>query len=98
MSDVSAGLGRIFQAHKPDFDQRVDTVEGAVQAISAGTLDHTLRASAERDAHNLAGSLGTFGLQRGTELARELETTFAAGRPPGAAPAGPGLSGWLAAR
>ncbi|MDP1848527.1 MAG: response regulator [Solirubrobacteraceae bacterium] len=97
MSDVSAGLGKIFRAHKHDFDQRVATVEGAVEAIAAGTLDHALRASAERDAHKLAGSLGTFGLQRGTELARELETTFAAGRTPVDAVEGLHLSDCVAA-
>ena len=97
MSDVSAGLDRIFLAHKDDFDQRVATVAGAVEAISAGTLDHGLRASAERDAHKLAGSLGTFGLQRGTELARELETMFAAGRSPVKAVEGPHLSECVAA-
>ena len=67
-----------------------------MQAISAGTLDHALRASAERDAHKLAGSLGTFGLQRGTELARELETTFAAGGRPVDAIEGPHLSECIA--
>ena len=82
MSELSSGLSRIFRAHKDDFTQRVTMLEGAVKAISAGKLDHKLRASAERDAHKLAGSLGTFGLQRGTELARELETTLAPGRPP----------------
>lgn len=97
MSDVSAGLDRIFRAHKHDFDQRVATVEGAVEAISTGTLDHALRASAERDAHKLAGSLGTFGLQRGTELARELETRFAPGRAPLDAVEGPHLSECIAA-
>ncbi len=92
MSDVTSSLGRIFKAHKHDFDQRVATVEGAVDALSAGRLDHAMRASAERDAHKLAGSLGTFGLQRGTELARELEITFAPGRPPVDAIEGPHLS------
>lgn len=92
MRDVSAGLGEIFRAHKHDFDQRVATVEGAVDAVAGGTLDHALRASAEREAHKLAGSLGTFGLQRGTELARELETMFASGRPPVDAIEGPHLS------
>jgi putative two-component system response regulator len=97
MSDVSVGLDRIFRAHKHDFDQRVATVAGAVEAISAGTLDHGLRASAERDAHKLAGSLGTFGLQHGTELARELETMFAAGRSPVDAVEGAHLSECVAA-
>ncbi|MEA2195201.1 MAG: hypothetical protein QOG42_1635, partial [Solirubrobacteraceae bacterium] len=97
MSDVSVGLDRIFRAHKHDFDQRVATVAGAAEAISAGTLDHGLRASAERDAHKLAGSLGTFGLQHGTELARELETMFAAGRSPVNAVEGAHLSECVAA-
>jgi len=97
MSDVSSGLGRIFQVHKHDFDQRVATVAGAVEAISVGTLDPALRASAERDAHKLAGSLGTFGLQRGTELARELETSFAPGRAPMDAGEAPHLSKCVAA-
>ena len=97
MSDVSDGLGEIFRAHKDDFDQRVATVEGAVAAIASGTLHHALRASAERDAHKLAGSLGTFGLQRGTELARELETVLAPGRPPVDAAEGLHLAACIAA-
>jgi putative two-component system response regulator len=92
MKDLAAGLGEIFRAHKDDFDQRVATVEGAVDAIASGTLDHALRARAERDAHKLAGSLGTFGLQRGTELALELEAVLAPGRPPVDADEGPRLS------
>jgi putative two-component system response regulator len=97
MTELSTGLDRIFRAHKNDFIQRVATLEGAVEAISAGTLTHALRASAERDAHKLAGSLGTFGLQRGTELARELETTLAPGRPPVDASDRPHLSRCVAA-
>ena len=75
MSGVPTGMNRIFRAHRDDFYQRVTTLEGAVAAIAAGRLDHALRESAERDAHKLVGSLGTFGLARGTALARELETT-----------------------
>jgi putative two-component system response regulator len=82
MSDLSDGLARIFRDHKDDFEQRMTTLEGAVEANRAGTLADALRASAVRDAHKLAGSLGTFGLPRGTELARELETTLAPGRAP----------------
>ena len=97
MRDLTAGLEEIFRAHKHDFDQRVANVEGAVNAVASGTLDHELRARAERDAHKLAGSLGTFGLQRGTDLARELETTFAPGRPAIDVSAGPRLSECVAA-
>lgn len=73
------------------------TLEGAVAASCAGTLGDALRASALRDAHNLAGSLGMFGLPRGTELARELETTLASGRAPVDAIDGQHLSECVAA-
>jgi putative two-component system response regulator len=82
MSDLSDGLDRIFRAQKDDFERRMTTLEGAVEASCAGTLGDALRASAVREAHKLVGSLGTFGLPRGTELARELELTLAPGRPP----------------
>jgi putative two-component system response regulator len=77
MSNLSTGMRAIFQNNKDDFQQRVQTLEEAVAAILAGSLDEDLRASAERDAHKLAGSLGTFGLPRGSELAGELERRFA---------------------
>src|SRR5688572_3766200 len=90
-------MSRIFRAHRDDFHQRVTTLEVAVAAIAAGRLDHALREGAERDAHKLAGSLGTFGLVRGTALARELETTFGPGRPPVEPAEGPHLSSCVAA-
>lgn len=83
MTAISAGLERIFLAHKDDLQRRVSTVETGVAAIAAGNLGHVLRARAERDAHKLAGSLGTFGLHRGSELASELERSLAPGSTPG---------------
>ncbi len=84
MIDLSTGLQEIFLAHHDDFQQRVLCVEAAVAAIAAGKLCDALRAAGERDAHKLAGTLGTFGLQHGSALARELEQSLGAGRPPGA--------------
>ena len=81
MNELASGLERIFRSHKDDFQQRVRTVEAAVAAIAVGTLDHALRVRAERDAHKLAGSLGTFGLLRGSELALELERSLAPDHP-----------------
>jgi putative two-component system response regulator len=81
MTPLSTGLRAIFERNEPDFQRRVSTLDMAVTAILAGKLDEPLRASAERDAHKLAGSLGTFGLTRGSEVASELEHRFApAGR------------------
>lgn len=77
MTQLDARLRAIFENSKDDFRRRVSTLEAAVAAIRAGSLGEELRATAERDAHKLAGSLGTFGLARGSELACELEQRFA---------------------
>ena len=78
MIDLSTGLQEIFLAHHDDFRRRALTVEAAVAAMALGKLGETLRAAAERDAHKLAGALGTFGLPHGSELARELEESLGA--------------------
>ncbi len=85
MNEVAAGLQRIFRAHEDDFLGRLNTLEGAVAAISAGTLNDELRVAAERDAHKLVGSLGTFGLRRGSKLGLALEQGLGADRTPAAA-------------
>jgi HPt (histidine-containing phosphotransfer) domain-containing protein len=72
-SVLSDGLQAIFERNRDDFQQRVQTLDEAVAAILAGSLDEDLRAAATSDAHTLAGTLGTFGLPRGSELARQLE-------------------------
>jgi len=77
MTQLSAGLRTIFESHTDEFSRRVETLERAVAAIADGRLDEDLRGCAERDAHKLAGSLGTFGLARGSELASELERRLA---------------------
>jgi diguanylate cyclase (GGDEF)-like protein len=56
-------------------------LEQAAQALSAGTLDDALRQRAEREAHKLTGSLGTFGFARGSQLAWELEQALRTGVP-----------------
>ncbi len=77
MTDLSDGLRAIFEKNRDEFQARLETLEEAVAAILAGSLDEALRASAESDAHKLVGALGTFGLPRGSELAGELELRFA---------------------
>lgn len=81
MSLLSTGLQAIFDSSRGDFQRRVASVDAGVTAILAGSLDDELRGLAERDAHKLAGSLGTFGLPRGSALASELEQRFARGHP-----------------
>jgi HPt (histidine-containing phosphotransfer) domain-containing protein len=72
-------LDAMWAKFLPDIRERVTVLETAVAAAAKGKLDFELRASAQSAAHKLAGTLGTFGLQRGSDLARELELRFARG-------------------
>ena len=76
-TQVPAAIQAIFEKTRDELARRVETLEETVAAMLEGNLDESLRARAERDAHKLAGSLGMFGLPRGSELARELEQALA---------------------
>ena len=62
-------------------------VEAAVAALAAGAIDAPLTDEATREAHKLAGALGTFGMPAGTTHARAIEQRLAAGVVPADAPA-----------
>ena len=66
--ELQALWGR-FQGQMLD---RVETLDEALAALVEGRLDGDLRLRAERDAHRLTGSAGTFGRHRASMLAREL--------------------------
>lgn len=85
MTAVPAAVQAVLDEHRGVLDQRVATVEAAVTAMVSAGLDEDLRARAERDAHKLAGSLGMFGLPRGSEVAAELERSLGAAGGPAAA-------------
>jgi HPt (histidine-containing phosphotransfer) domain-containing protein len=71
--------------------ERVDTLATAAGSVAAGTLSPAQQQEAQAAAHKLAGSLGTFGLKQGTELAHELELAYAKPECPE-----PALAEWLA--
>ncbi len=70
-------LRAIWQEHRAGVLKRVDLIERAVTALAAGELDGQLRDEAQRAAHSLIGSVGTFGFIRASEAARELELELA---------------------
>jgi diguanylate cyclase (GGDEF)-like protein len=70
-------LRAIWQEHRAGVLKRVDLIERAVTALTAGELDGQLRDEAQRAAHSLIGSVGTFGFIRASEAARELELELA---------------------
>lgn len=78
---MAAALDRLWAKFLPEIEQRVALLETAVEALSSGCLSPEQRQAAHAAAHKLAGSLGTFGLQRGTELARQCEHALAQDSP-----------------
>ena len=71
---LSETLDRMWARFLPDIRQRVSVLESA--AAAANRLTAQQREEAHATAHKLAGTLGTFGLMRGTELARRFEVEF----------------------
>ena len=70
-------LGRLWTRFLPEIENRVALLESAAHSLDAGLLSDEQREAAHEAAHKLAGVLGTFGLHRGTELARQTELEFA---------------------
>ena len=85
--EIAEVLEQMWVRYLPDVLERVGTLQQASEALTSGSLSQASCKAAESAAHKLAGTLGTFALPRGTELARELEQTFAAEDGPDAASA-----------
>jgi diguanylate cyclase (GGDEF)-like protein len=70
---LGSAVAGIWEKFRGATLERVATLDGAVIALLGGELESGLRREAEREAHKLAGSVGTFGFAHGSELAREIE-------------------------
>ena len=73
---LSAALDMMWRKFLPEIRHRAQVLEDAAQSAAAGNLSQYKREAAKSAAHKLAGTLGTFGLGRGTKLARELEQIY----------------------
>jgi len=76
-----AGVNQIWHRFKERVSEQVGVLERAVIALWEKALDQDLRQQARQEAHTLAGSLGTFGLREGSQLARQIERLFQAEQP-----------------
>lgn len=70
---TSALLSSLWLRIRPIIDERLEVIERATCAAAQGTLDVDTREEAADVAHKLAGSLGMYGYDLGTRLARQLE-------------------------
>jgi len=85
--DVPAGggwegmdLAGIWEASRDILHAQLTAIERAVVAGIERRLDLDDQRAAGREAHKLAGSLGTFGFENGSRLARTLELALAPDR------------------
>ncbi|RMG06762.1 MAG: response regulator [Cyanobacteria bacterium J055] len=73
---TQAAISQAWERYKPSVLKRMEIVGEALQALENRSLSESLRGSAERESHKLAGSLGMFGFPNGSQLARDLERSF----------------------
>jgi HPt (histidine-containing phosphotransfer) domain-containing protein len=66
-------LAELWQKNLPTIRERLDLLDQFASAASTGTLAEGTRVEALGIAHKLAGSLGMYGYQQGTEVASKME-------------------------
>jgi HPt (histidine-containing phosphotransfer) domain-containing protein len=72
-SAINESLKRIWRENREVLAERVAILRNAAHAAGDGSLRNSQRAEAKVAAHNLAGSLGMFGLSAASEHARQIE-------------------------
>jgi HPt (histidine-containing phosphotransfer) domain-containing protein len=73
---MSEALDRLWKQYLPTMEERVAILQKAARSLAGRELSDDERAEANSAAHKLAGVLGTFGLTKGTVLAREAEIRY----------------------
>jgi DNA-binding response OmpR family regulator len=70
---VIESVNNIWQRNKESFTCQVALFEQVVAALMTDTLNEQIQHSAKLEAHKMAGSLGSFGFNEGSRLARSIE-------------------------
>ncbi|NET07396.1 MAG: response regulator [Symploca sp. SIO2B6] len=71
-----SGLATIWEQYKSKYISRLSTLEQALIAWREGNLTPEVRQEALKEAHTLAGSLGSFGFTQASRQCREIEQVF----------------------
>jgi HPt (histidine-containing phosphotransfer) domain-containing protein len=66
-------LAELWKKNLPVIHERLDLLDKFGTAAASGKLDEPTRIEALNIAHKLAGSLGMYGYQQGTEVASKME-------------------------
>jgi HPt (histidine-containing phosphotransfer) domain-containing protein len=75
-SIIADGMERLWKQSQGMINDRLTCIHQALAAAQRNQLDHTLALNSEAAAHKLVGSLGMFGGDRGSVLAKEVESWF----------------------
>jgi diguanylate cyclase (GGDEF)-like protein len=73
---LDAVVAQIWIKNQSTTLDKIAALEQIIQQILMGFVDPEISQQAHRIAHQLAGALGTFGLDDGSRVARELEQLF----------------------
>jgi diguanylate cyclase (GGDEF)-like protein len=84
---LNAAVAGVWAKYRDQVLARVDVLEAAAMGMLEGRLDREGRRQAEREAHKLAGSVGTFGFAEASRLSRDAETLLGGAADPGQADA-----------
>jgi HPt (histidine-containing phosphotransfer) domain-containing protein len=76
---TTALLAKLWIKIQPIVEERLVVLDSAAAAATQGSLPDNLRMEARSSAHKLAGSLGMYGFDEGTRVARELEQMLETG-------------------
>ncbi len=75
-------ISALWERSRHTVAERAHVLQRAGELWNNNQLDAATKLRAVDSAHKLAGVLGTFGLPRGTDLAREAELLFGQSTPP----------------
>lgn len=70
---VIESVNNIWQRNKESFTSQVVLFDLVVADLMSDTLSEQIQHAAKLEAHKMAGSLGSFGFNEGSRLAREIE-------------------------
>lgn len=72
-NEMNQRIDELWKTHQTTIAEQVNLIEVAVEAAMTRSLSMQSREIAIRNAHSLAGSLGTFDVQAGSKIARSIE-------------------------
>ena len=76
---TAALLASLWVKIRPIVEERFAALDGVAAAAAQGPLPDSVRAEGRSCAHKLAGSLGMYGYDDGTRIARQLEQLLDSG-------------------